>query len=320
MVFLFLERFFLGAMRIVSLLPSATELVYALGAGDYLVGRSHECDFPPEVQAKPACTRPSKQKDLTDPDRFVENLLSIYEIDLELLKALQPDVIITQTLCAQCAVTLEQVQQAVNQVFETQPLILAMEGQTLEGIFEDFEKVSEGLAQRASSSLAQKIKNNAQKLLQQLKKEMDAYSSSDGNPPKVIFIEWLDPLMVAGHWIPQLIEKAGGEPLLTKAGEKSRIFPWNKVVEADPDVVVIAPCGYSLEQTAETVNKIQLHQHPDFRTLRAFMSKQVYLADGNAYFNRPGPRIVKSIGILAEILQPQRFKPTLLGKAWAQYF
>ena len=280
-------------MRVVSLLPSATETVCALGARDSLVGRSHECDFPAGVEALPALSSP--RLDPTRPGREihdrVEELvtrgLSIYEIDAARLRALRPDVVLTQTLCQVCAATPDDLAAALAAWTGAAPAIVSLAPLALDDVLEDVARIGAALG-RAERGRA---------LAADLRARLDALSvlgRSFPTRPRVAALEWLDPLIAGGNWMPELIERAGGVPLFGKAGEHSPRLDWAELEAAEPDVVLVVPCGFGLAQAhAELARTPKLAR---FRTA---------VLDGNQYFNRPGPRIVESLEILLGVLHPE---------------
>ena len=302
-----------NSLRIVSLLPSATETVAALGLTDYLVGRSHECDYPSQVQSLPVCTeaRLNPQKSSAGIDEEVQELmksaLSIYQIKTQVIEELQPTHIITQDQCDACAVSMAQVQETVGQLISTQPEIISLQGNVLTEIWADLKRVAERLgvdSQQALAALQSRVS-----ACTRLTDEIPAESR-----PRVATIEWIDPLMSGGNWLPELIKLAGGTPVLDETGSRSRYLTWEELHNADPDVIIIMPCGFDLERT-RTEAQI-LGERQEWSQLKAVQNNQVYIADGNAYFNRPGPRLVDSMEILAEILYPQHFSYNYLEKGW----
>ena len=300
-------------MRIVSLLPSTTEIVCSLGMEEHLVGRSHECDYPASITSLPVLTKPKyitngKSRDI---DKQVKSLLekglSVYEVDAELLAELKPDVILTQDHCEVCAVSLPEVEAAVkNWTGNQKTQVVSVSPTDLNGIYQSILKIGE--------ALQKKLK--AQNLVEEMKERLDIIRSTVSGKvrKKVVSIEWIDPLMTAGNWIPELVEIAGGDHLLAEPGEHSPWIGWKDVLEADPDLIVIMPCGYNFEQTAEELPL--LTSRDEWSELKAVKEKNVYLLEGNQYFNRPGPRIFESTRILAEILHPDHFKPTLKETGW----
>jgi iron complex transport system substrate-binding protein len=284
-------------MRIVSLIASSTEMVCALGFGDALVGRSHECDHPSWVKRLPAVTAPKFPTDGTSYQidervrAIVAEGLSVYRVDPEALDALRPDVVITQTQCAVCAVSLSDVEDALCRTVGSRPRIVALEPNALGDVWADLRRVAAALGDA----------RRGDELVAALQERMRAIEATvAGRPrPRVAVIEWCAPLMSAGNWMPDLVERAGGEDLFGVAGGHSGVLPWEALRAADPDIIVVSPCGFDLARTAEDLPVLEAL--PGWSELRAVRTGRVALADGNAYFNRPGPRLVESLEILVEI-------------------
>jgi iron complex transport system substrate-binding protein len=300
-------------VRIVSLIASATEIVHALDLTSFQVGRSHECDFPAGVQALPVCTSPSfpVNGDSAEIDARVKhrvaNALSVYEVFQDVLDRLQPTHVITQTQCRVCAVSLEDVERALAGSVASRPKLVALEPNALDDIWNDIARVA------AACGVGSKGKQVVAALQSRMQQIADRAKQLPRRP-RVACIEWHEPLMAAGNWVPELIELAGGENLFGKAGLHSPWMSWEELVASDPDVIVTSPCGFDLERTRSEM--YWLTDRPEWRNLRAVDQGQVYLADGNQFMNRPGPRIVESLQIFAEILHPDLFEPTLEGAAW----
>jgi len=299
--------------RIVSLIASATEIVHALGLTAYQVGRSHECDFPDEVRALPVCTAPSFPVDgsSADIDREVKQrlagALSIYEVFSDVIDRLAPTHVITQTQCRVCAVSLEDVERALIGKISSRPQLVALEPNCLGDIWEDIRRVARACNAAACGG----------PIIERLQARMDEISEraqSSGRRPRVACIEWNEPLMAAGNWVPELVSLAGAENLFGQAGRHSPWMNWDDLAAADPDAIVVMPCGFDLERTRGEM--YWLTRRPGWHKLRAVQAGQIYLADGNQFFNRPGPRVVESLEILAQILHPESFSPSLEGVAW----
>ncbi len=295
-------------MRIVSLLPAATEWVCAFDAQEALVGRSHECDFPPEILNRPVLTRPrvAAQGTSAEIDRQVravwEQGLSLYEIDWEQLQALQPDLILTQAQCPVCAVSASELEAGLAEWPGARPRVLAMAPQTLKQVLDAALEIGHtiGRLHEAMRYLAQ-----AEQRLRQLRDALGLHRRSDtAGFPRVVCLEWLDPLIVAGHWMPDVVEMAGGQTVLVEAGQPSRTISWTELQAADPDVLLLMPCGFTVAQTARELPALM--QRPEWQTLRAVQEGRVYVLDGHAYFNRPGPRLYRSIELVACCLHPER--------------
>jgi len=280
-------------MRVVSLLPSSTEVVCALGARDWLVGRSHECDFPPGVETLPVLSSPRldpRASGRAIHDRVLELVtrgLSIYELDAEKLRALAPDVIVTQTLCEVCAATPADLEAALCEWTGRAPRIVALAPLTLADVLGDVARIGEalGLAERAHALVAR------------LRARIDALTARGrgaATRPRVAALEWLDPPIAGGNWMPELIERAGGVSLFGTAGEHSPRMDWAELDAARPDLILALPCGFGLEQARSEVART-----PELA------GRNVAVLDGNQYFNRPGPRIVESLEILLDTLHPE---------------
>jgi len=298
--------------RIISLLPSATEIVAALGFGDHLVGRSHECDFPPGVEDLPACssTKIPAQGNSFEIDERVKEIvaegLSVYRVDIERLRELRPDLILTQTQCAVCAVTPRDLEDALCTWTGAQPGIVSLEPNNLDDVWNDIRRVGEALGVR---SRAEELISSLAKRLAAIREEVREVSR-----PTVAAIEWLKPLMAAGNWMPELIEIAGGRSLLAQPGEHSPWLEWATLIDSDPQVILLLPCGFKIAQTIRDLNL--LTENAAWANLRAVKQGRVYLIDGHHFFNRPGPRLVESAEIVAEILHPDRFKFGHRGTGW----
>jgi iron complex transport system substrate-binding protein len=299
--------------RIISLLPSATEIVAALGFAEHLVGRSHECDFPAGVEKLPICssTKVPAQGTSYEIDERVKEIvaegLSVYRVDVDRLRELQPDLILTQTQCAVCAVTPRDLEDALWAWTGARPAMLSLEPNNLADVWNDFRHVGDalGVPQRAEDlidSLDARLVNLRDR------------SSAAPSRPTVAAIEWLGPLMAGGNWMPELIEMAGGRSLFARAGEHSDWLDWASLVKADPEVILLVPCGFKIPQTIRDLNP--LTENPAWANLRAVRQRQVFLIDGHHFFNRPGPRLVESAEIVAEILHPERFSFGHRGTGW----
>src|SRR3989454_5367920 len=302
-------------MRIVSLLPSATEMVAALGLSDELVGISHDCDYPSEIRARPVLSEAIVTTDL--PSGLIETRIrgqvhkgkSVYHLDERQLAHLRPDLILTQELCSVCAPSYTLVQQAAK-LLDAETKVVSREPRGLFDIVDNILLVGT-LAGRTGQ---------AEALVRDLRARIERVRSrAAGLPtPRVACIEWLDPLYVAGHWVPEMVEIAGGRDVLDRPRQPSFVVPWDKVVAAEPEVVVIMPCGFDVPRTREEVHL--LTQRPGWGDLPAVRSGLVYLTDASAYFNRPGPRIVTGLEILAQVLHPEAFPTELPSGAYAALY
>jgi iron complex transport system substrate-binding protein len=287
--------------RVVSLIASATEILHALGAGHTQVARSHECDWPHDVLGLPHLTKPkfkvegsSRQIDVAVKS-LVEQGLAVYEVDAEALKAIAPDIILTQDQCEVCAVSLADVERAVASWTECRANVVSLRPHTLTDIYIDNQRIADALGMRDAGRTL-----NGQ-MSQRLG---EIFARAWGRPrPRLAFIEWIDPPMSGGHWMPELIDIAGGVNLFGEHGAQSPWISLDQITAADPDVILIAPCGYELPKTREEM--AVLDANPEWQALRAVREGRLFLADGNAFFNRPGPRLIESAEILGEILHPE---------------
>jgi iron complex transport system substrate-binding protein len=310
-------------VRIVSLLASATEMVAALGCLDQLVGRSHECDYPPEVSALPPLstvqidvTASSAQIDAQvkrvaqqrhEPDDPALQALSIYALDIDKLQAVRPDVIFTQTQCEVCAVSERDVTQAIARLTGLQPMVVSLCPYRLQDVWADVVRVGVALGK---CDQAQALVESYQQRLT----DLELKTSSFGSKPRVAVLEWLDPLMAGGNWTPELVTYAGGESIFGTVGQHSPWLTWDDLQAADPQVIVLSPCGFTLERTLEDVPLLQ--QHPAWAGLTAVRDAQVYAIDGNHYLNRSGPRLVESAELLAHVLWGEQLDIPVDNAGW----
>lgn len=280
-------------MRIVSLLPAATDIVAALGRLPDLVGRTHECDWPAEVASVPVVTSSEVAADWTSREislAAAHRGSALYGLDAELLASLAPDVVLTQDLCDVCAVSFERVSAAVRVLDGIGPRVLSLEPATIAEVLDCLRVVGDALGASASAQVAE--------LRDRLAGVRTAVAGR--SRPRVAAIEWLDPVWPAGHWVPEQIELAGGRPLLASAGEHTRPLTWESVVDAQPDVLLLLPCGFPPSRTAEEVHL--LTDRPGWTGLPAVRDGRVWILDGPAYYNRPGPRVVRGVEVLAHVL------------------
>ena len=286
-------------MRIASLLPSATEIVCALGARAELVGRSHECDFPPGIEDVPVLTSarvgalPSSRAIDAAVRDVLKDALAIYEIDLERLRAARPDTIVTQDLCDVCAVSLDDVRAAVARLARQDVRIVNLHPMRLDDVWSDIARVADGIGRPAAGA----------RLVAGLKSRVAAIArrAATLHRRRVVAIEWIAPVMIGGMWMPELVTLAGGDPLVTKAGEHAPTLDREALAALDPEVVLVKPCGFPLQRTLQELDVLR-------EALPASWRAPIYAADGNAYFNRPGPRIVESLEILAACVHPDAFQ------------
>ncbi|MFN2556280.1 MAG: cobalamin-binding protein [Nitriliruptorales bacterium] len=302
-------------MRVVSLLPSTTEIVVALGHGDDLVGRSHECDFPPEVVDLPVITRPRREHVGTSGEihravvDLLEQVLSIYVVDPPALRAANPELIITQDLCRVCAVPEDEVVEAARVYLGEGVEVVTSSPTSLGEVFADVLRIGEALNDREA----------AERLVSRLQGELNDLAASVAamRRPRLALLEWTDPLMVAGHWTPELIETAGAAPVLTSGGRHSPIITFEALRDSDPDVILVAPCGYDLPRAV--AERQVLGGIAGWHDLTAVREGRVAFADGSAYFSRPGPRLVTSAAIIAAVTHSFGPAQELEGRAWQRW-
>jgi iron complex transport system substrate-binding protein len=283
-------------MRIISLVPNGTEILFAVGAGELVVGVSHECDFPAEARTLPILTGSALTPGMTaaEVDAAVSAQVgggaSLYTLDEERIARLEPDVIVTQQLCPVCAVSTGQVDGAVRPLARC-PEVISLDPQSLRDVFLDIRRMGEltGRADRAAG------------LLEGLQVRLDVVRAAVAEKPRprVLALEWLDPPFAGGHWVPEMIAHAGGEDAVASPGDHSARLTWEQVAEADPDVIVVMPCGFDEAGAEAQIETIV--QRPEWQSLRAVREKCVYPVDANGCFSRPGPRLVDGIERLAAI-------------------
>jgi iron complex transport system substrate-binding protein len=289
-------------LRIVSLLPSATEIVCALGLRSQLVGVTHECDYPEDVKALPKVTRTLIPPNASsgEIDRLVRERLktgrALYSLDTDMLKQLAPDLIVTQSLCDVCAVADEEVR-AAAQLLSVAPRIINLEPQCLADVFEAIRQVA------AATNSVERGEQVVRNLTERVRTVERRVAARIQQPPRVALLEWLDPPFSSGHWNPELVRLAGGLEGLGREGERSQTLDWTAVIAWQPQVIVIACCGFTIERTLEDLPSVE--RVAGWRELPAVRNGRVYVVDGSQYFNRPGPRLVDSLETLAQTLDPQ---------------
>lgn len=301
--------------RIASLLPSASEIVAALGFRDCLVGRSHECDYPEGIDHLPILTSAKVNSKATSADidknvkSLVENALSVYEVNAAGLRAAAPNLIVTQTQCDVCAVSQKEVECAIDDWTDGSVRIVSLVATDLEGLWADIRQVGRALdASPAAEDLIEGLIARCE--------EIESTAVDLPNKPRVATLEWIDPLMTGGNWMPTLVTMAGGVNLFGAAGAHSPWLGWEELIAADPDVIMVMPCGFDIPRATEDVSL--LAARVEWADLSAVKNGQVYIADGNQYFNRPGPRLVESLEILAEIFHPDQFAFGHEGLGWVR--
>ena len=298
--------------RVLSLLSSTTEIIYALGCGDRLVGRSHECDYPEEVSELPICTIPKFNVDGTSREvddevkSLVQSALSIYYINEKLLKELKPDIIFTQSQCEVCAVSVSDVENALKNITGLSSRVISVEPNSVEDIFNDILTIAEIL----------NVRKKGKELVESIKAKIDntekiVYQKSS---PSIAAIEWIDPLMAAGNWVPQLIRVAGGKNLFGEAGKHSPWMKYNDLVDKDPEIIIIMPCGYDIKKSLIEIKTLESKK--GWGSLKAVRNRNVYITDGNQFFNRPGPRIIESLEILLEIIHSDFSESKYIDSGW----
>jgi iron complex transport system substrate-binding protein len=299
-------------MRVVSLLASGTELLCAVGAGDSLVGRSHECDSPAWVTRLPCVSRPTfdVSGSSAQTDRLVREKIArgepLYEIDRALLQALAPELVIAQSHCEVCAVTASQLDAAHSWPGLEGLRTVSMSAGSLAGILRDFQLVSRAVGYGPQGEA----------LCHRLRATMEGWRRATAGlaRPRVVCLEWTDPPFPMGNWGPELVELAGGDCVLGSPGAHSAAARWDQVLAADPELLVVAPCGFGLARAEQELPA--LAERPGWRALRAVRDGRVYVADGNLYFNRSGPMVFDTVGLLAEMLHPDRFAPKHEGSLY----
>lgn len=301
--------------RVLSLLSSTTEVVYALGCEDQLVGRSHECDYPPAVMTLPICTKPKFNVDGSSIEvdgqvkSILQNALSVYYINEDLLKELKPDIILTQSQCEVCAVSEKDVKSVVKNITGINPDIISVEPNSVKDIFKDIKIIAEALnVVDKGADLIDFMKNR----IRTLKKSYDVKSELT-----VAAIEWIDPLMAAGNWVPELIEMAGGINLFGEAGKHSPWMQYKDLIEKDPHTIIIMPCGYNIQKSIIEIDS--LIKQKGWKEINAVQNDKVYITDGNQFFNRPGPRIIESLEILIEIFHNDKTDFKHIDSGWINF-
>ncbi|HXG53149.1 MAG TPA: cobalamin-binding protein [candidate division Zixibacteria bacterium] len=289
-------------MRICSLLPGATEIAFALGLGDEIVGVTHECDYPPQARQKTVVVKPALDAAASSGaiDRAVRERVRsggpLYILDRTRLRRVRPDLILTQSLCDVCALDYNDVV-AASQSLEPRPRVVGLAPRLLADVFDDIRRV--GSAADRSAEADALVRRLARRVA-----EVEARTRS-ARRPRVACLEWLDPLFSAGHWVPEMVELAGGRNGLAEKGEPSRRVGWRSVVEFQPEVLILMPCGFDVERTLAEARP--LSRKPGWKELPAVAEGRVFAVDGGAYFSRPGPRLVDGLEILAAIMHPDRF-------------
>ena len=291
-------------MRVCSLLPSATEIAFALGLGDSVVGVTHECDYPLEARKKPVVVKSAIDQHRSSSGQIdaivsehLQSKKSVYTIDLSRFQEADPDVILTQELCDVCAVDYHEVAEAAKSLSK-RAKIVSLTPSSLLDVLGDITRVGEATGKE------QEAEALVESLSKRIKRIADQASRSQLRP-RVACLEWMDPLYNAGHWVPEMVELAGGQDGLGRKGEPSTRIDWSQVIQFAPEVIVLMPCGFDVERTLKEVHL--LRRLPGWSELPAVRQGRVFAVDGNAYFNRPGPRLIDGLEILAPIIHPEIF-------------
>lgn len=292
-------------MKIVSLLPSATEIVYALGLGDDLVGVTDECDFPPDAVTKPVVSRsalpqgrPLTPREIDEAVRLrMEAHEPIYILDKDLLRREQPDVILTQDLCRVCAVPSGQVQRALDELGVSEAKVLSLDPHTLDAVIGQIEAVGSMLGRGDKGKEIASLLRSRVARVKEIAMRLPTL--------RVFSLDWSDPPFVAGHWMPEMVEAAGGVNLLNAKGEPSKVVTWRQIRDENPEIVLFMPCGYYLEEAEE--EGAALFSHPDFADTPAARNGNVFAVDATSFFSRPGPRLVDGLEIMAWAIHPEAY-------------
>ena len=304
--------------KIVTLIPSATEIVAFLGEKEFIIGRSHECDYPKDLNKIPKLTSPKINVDGTSEqiheqiNVILEKSLSVYKVDIEKLKKLNPDFIVTQSHCEVCAVSFSEVERIAKEHLGNNTKIISLQPNTLKEVFDDIKRVAKDLGV-VSDNNNQLIKN-LETRLKNIKNKTEKYKK-----PKIACIEWINPLMAAGNWIPEMVHISGGEDIFGKRGKDSHWIEFNEIKKQNPDIIIFIPCGFDLKKTNDEVEYL-LNSDTLWHDLKAFKDKKLFITDGNQYFNRPGPRLIESLEIFAEIIHPELFNFGHKNKGWVNFF
>ena len=299
--------------RIISLLPSCTEIICMLGYRENIVGISHECDYPNSISGLTVLTKArfSQEGNSNGINQSVSDLLqkglSVYDVDASLLKNLSPDIIVTQAQCEACAVSLDQVKEIVSNWTRTKNEIISLEPKNLDEVWHSFDIVANAMDAPESSAI---LRTKINERFNLLRDKLDGTEQK----PTILCIEWIEPIMVAANWVPELVDLAGGKNVMSVSGTNSNFCSWNEIQKKNPDIIIMMPCGFGIKRTREDIHYLQKKE--GWQELRAVKENRVYVVDGNQYFNRPGPRLVDSAEILAEIINPNFFERKYSENAW----
>jgi iron complex transport system substrate-binding protein len=291
------------ALKIYSFIPSATEMVYALGLGDQLCGVTHECDYPPEARTKPVAIRSLidstslSQREIDD--KVVESMNhghGLYSIDKSLLRASKPDVVITQELCDVCSVSLRDVLSTISDL-SASCNVVSLKPRGLKGVLEDILEVGEACG---AEPAAEELVESLEARIEAVRKRAEPLDR-----PRVFCVEWFDPVFASGHWIPEMVQIAGGEDALGLAGQDSRKISWDQVLAYDPEVLILMPCGFEVDRAVEDLPL--LARNEGWRSIAAVKKRAVFATSGSAYYSRPGPRLVDGLELMGKMIHPEAF-------------
>jgi iron complex transport system substrate-binding protein len=304
--------------KIVTLIPSATEIVAFLGEKEFIIGRSHECDYPKDLNKIPKLTSPKIDVDGTSGqihkqiNVILEKSLSAYKVDIKKLKKLNPDFIVTQAHCEVCAVSFSEVEFIAKEHLGKNTKIISLQPNTLNEVFDDIRRVAKDL--EIDNDDNNQLIKNLEIRLKNIKNKTEKYKK-----PKIACIEWIDPLMAAGNWIPEMVQISGGEDVFGKKSKDSHWIEFNEIKKYNPEIIIFIPCGFNLKKTNDEVKNL-LKLDTRWHDLKAFKNKKIFITDGNQYFNRPGPRLIESLEIFAEIIHPDFFNFEHRNKGWINFF
>ena len=304
--------------KIVTLIPSATEIVAFLGQKKFIIGKSHECDYPKDLENVPKLTSPKIDVDGTSSqihkqiNIILEKSLSVYKVDIEKLRQLNPDFIVTQAHCEVCAVSFSEVEHIAKEHLGDNIKIISLQPNTLNEVFEDIRRVAKDL--EVNNKYNDQLIKSLEERLKNIKDQTKKYKK-----PKIACIEWIDPLMAAGNWIPEMVHISGGEDIFGKKGKDSHWVEFNDIKKHNPDIIIFIPCGFDIKKTNNEVKNL-FRPNTQWHDLKAFKDKKIFITDGNQYFNRPGPRLIESLEILAEIIHPNFFNFKHQNKGWINFF
>jgi iron complex transport system substrate-binding protein len=297
--------------RIISFLPSATEILYEIGVGSQIVGVTHECNYPEDAKSKPrvinssfdASTMSSREID----DKIVElfsNGKDIYVINDKILKELKPDLIVAQGICEVCSPFTKEIKRAIS-ILGYEPEVLIMDPHSLSDIFDNIYEIAENVGKTKEG---QNLVNSLKGKINEIKKINGLKNNKKNKIPTILCLEWIDPFFTAGHWIPEMVEIAGGINGLSKSKEQSKRTSLAEIIKFDPDKIILMPCGFNIDRTIKEYKNTNLNKNREWNNLRAIKNNEIYTVDAGSYFSKPGPRTITGIEILAKIIFPNEFK------------